>query len=114
MLASSGFAFGALACAWAFYLGTTSGGEQVSVQTGLSYYAGWICGMGFTLLGVLFSALSVVTRTLGTALDNFGDGDGNAELSDLIPGGGGGGGNLGGLGAIVGGTVISRFLGNRD
>jgi hypothetical protein len=101
----SGFSFGLLGCAWSFYLGTTRAGEAVSAATGLSFYAGWVCGMGLVMLGMVFTVLSFFTRALGGVLDNFGDGDGNAELSDLIPGGGG-------LSGLIGGAVVGRFLNN--
>lgn len=107
LLAMSGFAFGLLGCAWSFYLGTTRAGDPVSTATGVSFYAGWICGMGLVMLGFVFSVLSFFTRALGNLLDNFGDGDGNAELADLIPGGGG-------LGGLIGGAVVSRFLNRGD
>ena len=111
LLAMSGFSFGLLACAWSFYLGTIHAGDTVSATTGLSFYAGWICGMGMVMLGGVFSVLSFFTRALGGIVDNIGDGDGEVEFSDLIPGGGSLGGGLGGL---ISGTVISRFLNNRD
>jgi hypothetical protein len=111
LLATSGFAFGALACAWSFYLGTARAGEPVSLATGLSFYAGWVCGMGFVLFGILFSVLSFFMQAAGNIVDNMGDGDGQAEWSDLVPGNLLGGG--GGLAGLVGGTVISRFFNNR-
>jgi len=107
LLAMSGFSFGALACAWSFYLGTVRAGEQVSAATGVSFYAGWLCGMGFVVLGVVFSILSAFMRAVGNTVDRIGDGDGNAEIADLLP-------DLGSLGGIASAGIIGRFFGNRD
>jgi hypothetical protein len=110
LLALSGFSFGALACAWSFYLGTARAGEQVSAATGISFYAGWLCGMGLVTLGVLFSVLNTFMRAVGGTVDRFGDGDGVGELEDLLPGNLGG---LGGLGGIATAGLLGRFLGNK-
>jgi hypothetical protein len=105
LLALSGFAFGALGCAYSFLLSQTRSGEEVTFAVGLTYYLGWVCGMGLAGVGVIFSILSAFMRSVGGVVDRFGDGDGEAGLDDLLPGG---------LGAVVGGGLLSRFLGRRD
>jgi len=102
-------AFGALACAWSFYLGKTQAGQEVSLSTGLTFYAGWICGMGLTLISFIAYIFLAVLRLATGAVDKVSDGVSGKDsgLSKLIPGGG----SLMSVGTL---GAVASFLRKRD
>lgn len=82
MLPSLVFVLGLLACAWAFFLGQTRGGETVSTTTGLTFWFGWLCGIGLTTLGIVLTIIQRILRVAGNAIDRTTDG---ARGGDLLP-----------------------------
>lgn len=83
MLPAFAISVGLLACAWAFFLGQTRGGETVSQTVGLSFWFGWLCGIGLTTVGVILFIIQRIIRVATGALDRAtGDGRG---IDDILP-----------------------------
>lgn len=101
LLALSLLAFGSLACAWSFYLAQTQAGQEVDWLTGLSFYAGWICGIGFIMVSAVISFINSILRRTGNLL---GKATGGMKDGVKLPGG------LGGIASI---GVLNQFIRNR-
>lgn len=100
LLALTLIAFGSLGCAWSFYIGQTQAGQQVDFGTGMLFYLGWICGMGFIMVGAILSLINSIIRRTGNLLGKAGDG-----LGGNLP--------LGGLGGIASLGALNEFIRNR-
>lgn len=106
LLSNTAFVFGLLGIAWGFFLAQTRAGQQVDWSTGLSFYVGWICGIGLLFVGMILGTLSRLIRMLkGFTGGGGGGGDNKLQgLAGLLPIGGG----------LAGLSMLERFLGGGD
>ncbi|MFZ4814677.1 MAG: hypothetical protein ACOYL5_09085 [Phototrophicaceae bacterium] len=110
-------------CAWGFYLGNTRAGQEVTFGTGVSFYAGWFCGVTGFLFALILAVANAFTRFIGQTVDAASD-----QVKGIgKQGQGGAAGNMGGLGRIGGilaalgglnafssGNLINQFLGSQQ
>ncbi|MEM6527118.1 MAG: hypothetical protein AAF653_02425, partial [Chloroflexota bacterium] len=66
------------------FLGGTRGGDAVSTTVGLSFWLGWLCGIGLTTLGLVLAIIQRILSIAGNTAERI-TGGGNGPLDDLLP-----------------------------